>query len=83
MSPNAAGALWIMIAKNTMKESPGIVDDAPIAIPSANAWMRRPRVVENEPPRPEGSEELEPPPVDERSESVKMLEREGAGGGAS
>ena len=46
--PNAAGALWIMIAKKMMKLSRLVVVlDAPNAIPSAHAWMTRPTVVDD------------------------------------
>jgi hypothetical protein len=40
VSPNAAGALWSMIAKKMTSDSEvdGAVDEAPRAIPSALAW---------------------------------------------
>ena len=45
--PKAAGALWIMMARKMMKEREGVVEEeAPRAMPSAAAWMQRPRVVE-------------------------------------
>ncbi|KAK7739609.1 hypothetical protein SLS63_001955 [Diaporthe eres] len=45
--PNAAGALWIMMAMKIMRPSfmSLVVADAPIAMPSAAAWITRPVVV--------------------------------------
>ncbi|KAI4124158.1 MAG: hypothetical protein LQ341_007100 [Variospora aurantia] len=51
VNPNAAGALCIMIARKMIKpreELPPEECDAPSAMPSAAAWMTRPRVVEKE-----------------------------------
>lgn len=51
VSPNAAGALCTMMARKMIKDSDLVVvdeEDAPSAMPSAAAWMQRPRVVENE-----------------------------------
>lgn len=51
VSPNAAGALWTMIATKMIRESEAVedeVDDAPSAIPSAAACMQRPSVVERD-----------------------------------
>ena len=51
VSPNAAGALWIMMARNIIKPSPVLEPeewDAPSAIPSAAAWITRPSVVEKD-----------------------------------
>ena len=51
VSPKEAGALWTMIATKMIRDK-DVVDwddeDAPRAIPSAAAWMQRPRVVERE-----------------------------------
>jgi hypothetical protein len=48
--PNAAGALWIMMATKMMKPSLVLEDvaEAPIAMPSAAAWITRPVVVARE-----------------------------------
>lgn len=50
VSPNAAGALWIMIATKMMNPSLVLeeVAEAPIAMPSAAAWITRPVVVARE-----------------------------------
>ena len=49
VSPNAAGALWTITATKIIRERE-VVDldeeEAPKAIPSAAAWIHRPRVVE-------------------------------------
>lgn len=46
-SPKAAGALCTMMATNTTMVSVWSPDcaDAPMAMPSAEAWMSRPRIV--------------------------------------
>lgn len=49
MSPKAAGALCTMMATKMMREREVVAvedDEAPRAMPSAAAWMQRPRVVE-------------------------------------
>jgi hypothetical protein len=47
VSPKAAGALCNMIARKTMKDRvpEGAADEAPSAIPSAQAWTTNPMVV--------------------------------------
>ena len=49
VSPKAAGALCTMIATNIIRLKDVVAeleDEAPSAIPSAAAWIQRPRVVE-------------------------------------
>ena len=49
VSPNAAGALWTMMATKMMSDKEVVEvdeDDAPSAMPSAAAWIHRPSVVE-------------------------------------
>ena len=48
-SPKLAGALWIMMAAKMIHRNPGLLDaiEAPIAIPSATAWMRSPKMEAN------------------------------------
>lgn len=51
VSPNAAGALWTMIATKIISDSDVVedeVEEAPSAIPSAAACIQRPRVVESD-----------------------------------
>jgi len=50
VNPNAAGALWIMMAMKIMNPSLvlELVAEAPMAIPSAAAWITRPVVVARE-----------------------------------
>ncbi len=47
MSPNAAGALWSMMARKTMNDNDpeGAAEEAPKAIPSAQACTTSPMVV--------------------------------------
>lgn len=49
VSPKAAGALWTMIATNIMMDNEDVDvedEDAPSAMPSAAAWIQRPKVVD-------------------------------------